>query len=53
MLYNEIAKSSSLGSSKINSYGIKLHRAKCFKFWDIASVVCEEAKKNGEDDVAG
>ena len=31
----------------------KLHRAKCFKFWDIASVVCEEAKKNGEDDVAG
>ena len=32
---------------------LKLHRAKCFKFWDIASVVCEEAKKNGEDDVAG
>ena len=29
---------------------LKLHRAKCFKFWDIASVVCEEAKKN---DVAG
>ena len=38
---------------RINSYGIKLHRAKFFKFWDIASVVCEEAKKNGEDDVAG
>ena len=34
---------------------LKLHRAKCFKFWDIVSVVCEEAKKkkNGEDDVAG
>ena len=32
---------------------LKLHRAKCLKFWDIASVVCEEAKKNGEDDVAG
>ena len=32
---------------------LKLHRAECFKFWDIASVVCEEAKKNGEDDVAG
>ena len=32
---------------------LKLHRAKCFKFWDIASVVCEEAKKNGEDDVHG
>ena len=33
-----------------------MHRAKffkCFKFWDIVSVVCEEAKKNGEDDVAG
>ena len=41
------------GVNVINSYGIKLHRAKCFKFWDIASVVCEEAKKNGEDDVAG
>ena len=26
---------------------LKLHRAKCFKFLDIASVVCEEAKKNG------
>ena len=25
---------------------LKLHRAKCFKFWDIASVVCEEANKN-------
>ena len=22
---------------------LKLHRAKCFKIWDIASVVCEEA----------
>ena len=32
---------------------LKLHRAKCFKFWDIASVVYEEAKKNAEDDVAG
>ena len=32
---------------------LKLHRAKCFKFWDILSVACEEAKKNGEDDVAG
>ena len=32
---------------------LKLHRARCFKFWDIASVVCEEAKKNGEDDVVG
>ena len=32
---------------------LKLHRAKCFKFWDIGSVVCEEAKKKGKDDVAG
>ena len=32
---------------------LKLPRAKCFKFWDILSVVCEEVKKNGEDDVAG
>ena len=32
---------------------LKLHRAKCFKFCDIASVMCEEAKKNGEDDVHG
>ena len=30
---------------------LKLHRAKFFKFGDIVSVVCEEAKKNGEDDV--
>ena len=35
---------------------LKLHRAKFFKFskfWDIVSVMCEEVKKNGEDDVAG
>ena len=42
-----------MGLKIINSYGIKLHRANCFKFWDISSVVCEEAKKNGEEDVAG
>ena len=32
---------------------LKLHRARFFKFWDIARVVCEESKKNGEDDFAG
>ena len=32
---------------------LKLHRAKFFfKLWDILSVVCEEAKKNREEDVA-